>query len=311
MDAYHQQLLERADRAFNKQPIDAYAKRIKAIIGPPAEAYQGLAQQAMEALRNGETPTPKQLAALELVIRLMRPALLSKSRELENLDPEVAPSFPPWDDFRTSVKPFLYSIGRIDLLPQQAIGTGFLVSPDLLVTNKHVLNLLSHGTNVLEEGQAIVRFRYEYGIPDKEVVAIVGVVAVHPSLDIALLKLGEKDFTDERRPLVIDTTEVNTGHPVAAVGYPLDDPKRNPLFIGPIFGNRFGVKRTAPGEVIGRASQAIFHDCTTLGGNSGSPILSMENAQLVGIHSDGMFMYRNEAVNGASLNGFISPHLKG
>jgi hypothetical protein len=109
--------------------------------------------------------------------------------------------------------------------------------------------------------------------------------------------------------LPIDPIGVDKGHPVVAVGYPSDDPLRNPLFISAIFDDRFGVKRAAPGEVTGLASQSIFHDCSTLGGNSGSPILSMKSAHVVGMHRDGFFMYRNEAVNGALLNEFVKKHL--
>jgi hypothetical protein len=309
MNDYHQQLLGRAERAFNKAPIAVYNKRVRAIIGPQAEIYQGLAEEAMEALKNGEVPTPKQLAALEMVIRVMRPAPLSKKADIEVLDSEVALSFPHWNSFRSSVKPFLYSIGRIDLLPDRAIGTGFLISPELLVTNRHVLDMLSNGSGVLERGQALVRFKYEYASPDEDPLDILGHVAVHPSLDIALLEVERRDCIDGRRPLAIDTNDIEKGHPVVAIGYPSDDPVRNPLFVGAIFGDRFGVKRAAPGEVIGTAAQAIYHDCSTLGGNSGSPIMSMRSARVIGLHRDGLFTYRNEAVDAASLSEFVDRYL--
>jgi S1-C subfamily serine protease len=303
---YEKLLLERAKRAFNQQPIAAYTNRIRAIIGPPAGELQGLAKEAMDALGNGEVPTPKQLAALELVIRLMRPAPLCKEGRPDDLDTEVAPSFPLWDSFRTALRPFLYSIGRVDRLPRDGIGTGFLITPDLLATNKHVLDALTNGTHVLEKGQGVVRFKYEYGSPDEAPVAIVGVAKVHPTLDMALLQLEQTNFSDGRLPLRASPVEVEPGHPVVAVGYPFNDPGRNPLFIGPIFGDRFGVKRAAPGEVTGRAPQSIYHDCSTLGGNSGSPILSMQSAHVVGVHREGMFMYRNEAVDGKALSEFIA-----
>jgi endonuclease G len=302
MDDYHRQLLARGERAFGGASIATYAGRVRAIIGPRANEYQGLAQEAMDALKRGETPCPMQLAALENVIRAMRPAPLSKKGALENLDPDVAPRFPDWDGFRSAVKPFLYSIGRVDRLPEQAIGTGFLIGPGVLVTNRHVLDLLSSGTCVLEPGQAVVRFRYEYNSPDEDPVPIIGVVAVHPSMDVALLRVEERPFADGRRPLAIETAEARDEDPVVAIGYPLDDPTRNPLFIGAIFGSRFGVKRAAPGDVIGTRKGSVFHDCSTLGGNSGSPLLSMRTARVVGVHREGFFTYRNEAVDGASLD---------
>jgi hypothetical protein len=78
-----------------------------------------------------------------------------------------------------------------------------------------------------------------------------------------------------------------------------------------IFMDVYNVKRLQPGQGAGRASaRASFgHDCSTLGGNSGSPIFSMKTGRVVGLHRDGYFLYRNEAVDGASLDEFIRPRL--
>lgn len=314
MDEKHKLYLARATRAFQNRPVGQILDRIKAIVGPsnmPPIEQSKLAEKALERLQNGVKPTPKQLAALEFVIRLMRPVPLSRQGALDNLSADVAPSFPDWTNFQKSIKPFLYSIGRIDLRPKEGVGTGFLMADGVLVTNRHVLDVLSRGTGVLEKGQAVVRFKFESGMPDEEKPAdITGVLAVHPELDIALLKVAKQKFTNTRKPLALDTKPIEDGHPVVAIGYPFDDSKRNPLFVNALFGGNFGVKRGAPGEVSGSGEQAIFHDCTTLGGNSGSPILSMKTARVVGLHRAGYFLYRNEAVDGASLGKFLQPYLK-
>jgi hypothetical protein len=309
MNAYHKILFNRAQRTFNGKSVAPYTDRIRAIIGPKATKLQGLAQEALDALDYGESPSPNQLAALEEVIRSMRPSLLSQKGVFQQLDPEIAPSFENWEPFCSSVKPFLYSIGRIDLVPDKGVGTGFLVAHNLLVTNKHVLEDISRGTYVLERGQAIVRFKYEYGLPDdEEPVHIIGVKAIHSSLDMALLQLDDETHCQERSCLTIDPSNVNVYLPVVTIGYPFNDSVRNPFFIGAVFGNRFGVKRAAPGEIIDIGPDSVYHDCSTLGGNSGSPILSMETACVVGIHKEGMFRYRNEAVNGTALNDFVGLH---
>lgn len=314
MDEQHKLYLARATRAFQSQPVGQVLDRIKAIVGPnnmPPMEQSKLAEKALERLQNGKKPTAKQLAALEFVIRLMRPVPMSRAGTLDNLSKEVAPSFPDWPKFQKSVKPLLYSVGRIDLWPKESVGTGFLVSDGVLVTNKHVLDQLSKGTGTLEKGQAVVRFKYEFGSPDDETpVNLTGVLAVHDELDIALLKIEKQKFSDAWQPLALDPSPVEGGHAVVAIGYPFDDSKRNPLFISALFENKFGVKRAAPGEVSHLGRQTIFHDCSTLGGNSGSPILSMKTARVVGLHRDGYFLYRNEAVDGASLNEFVQPHLK-
>lgn len=309
----NQDYLDRAARAFQGRPVGEFFEHIKALVGPtnmPATEQGKLAEEALARMQNGEKPTPKQLAALELMIRLMRPVPLSRKGALENLDPKIAGSFPDWSKFQTSVKPHLYSIGRIDLAPKEGVGTGFLVSDGVLVTNKHVLDMLSKGTRVLEKGQAVVRFKFEDGIPETDKPAnITGVIAVHSDLDIALLKVDKQKFTQTRQPLTLDTAPVQKGTQIVAVGYPFDDSKRNPLFIGALFKGKFGVKRAAPGEVSNTGSQTIYHDCSTLGGNSGSPLFSMKTARVVGLHRTGYFLYRNEAVDGASLQQFVQPHL--
>src|SRR5262249_56779824 len=90
-------------------------------------------------------------------------------------------------------------------------------------------------------------------------------------------------------PFVPRATAADAGTPVATIGYPAEDP-RNPYFVGLLFGASLGVKRVAPGEVTEARGSKLFHDCTTLGGNSGSPVLALDDGGLVGVHTDGFFL---------------------
>jgi hypothetical protein len=306
-------LLARAERTLQQSSIDDILTRVRAIIGPgnmPPTEQGRLAQEALDQMRSRKRPTTEQLIALEYVIRLMRPAPLSRGGTLDKVDPQLAEAFPDWQSFSQSVKPYLYSIGCIELLAtKKGIGTGFLVAKDLLATNRHVLDLLSCGTNQLQKGQGAVYFGRESGVADTQGrTDITSAVAVHETLDIALLGIETTDNAPARTPLVIETDSASEGDAVVAVGYPFDDPVRNPIFIDALFGGKFGVKRAAPGEVLKLSPQSVFHDCSTLGGNSGSPILSMKTARLVGLHRDGFFMYRNEAVDANSLNQFVGQY---
>lgn len=306
-------LLRRAERTLQQHPVDTILTRVRAIIGPsnmPPTEQGRLAQLALDQMRAMKRPTAEELIALEYVIRLMRPAPLSRSGTLDKVDPQLAEAFPGWQSFSQAVKPYLYSIGCIDsLATKKSIGTGFVVAKDLLATNRHVLDQLSAGTNQLQKGQGVVYFGREYGVADKQGrTDIISVVAVHESLDIALLGIETTGNAPARTPLAMETDPANPGDAVVAIGYPFDDPVRNPIFIDPLFGGKFGVKRAAPGEVLNLGSQSVFHDCSTLGGNSGSPILSMKTARLMGLHRDGFFMYRNEAVDANSLDQFVKQH---
>src|SRR5438132_5110032 len=106
--------LRRAERTLQQHPVDTILTRVRAIIGPsnmPPTEQGRLAQQALDQMRAMKRPTAEELIALEYVIRLMRPAPLSRSGTLDKVDSQLADAFPGWQAFSESVKPYLYSIG--------------------------------------------------------------------------------------------------------------------------------------------------------------------------------------------------------
>jgi len=300
----------RLNRTFPNATPEQALQRARAIVGTtrlPDNAEGGLAKAGLVALQQGDEPTPKQLAALELMLRIMRPAPKFINHVPEDLEPDFLALFPSWPHFRSAVEPFARSIGRIDRVgDNKPIGTGFLVRPDLIVTNRHVLDAVSMGTGTLERGQAVILFGKEFTTPDEDPLQIVGVRRAHETLDIALLEVEPWN----QPPLTISASAPMEGTAVVAIGFPYDDSERNPLFIGTIFGRRFGVKRAAPGDVV-RTSPARHlwqHDCSTLGGNSGSPLLSLATVEVVGLHFGGSFLWRNEAVDAPALATFVSQY---
>ena len=57
------------------------------------------------------------------------------------------------------------------------------------------------------------------------------------------------------------------------------------------------VKRLLRPPRVGDVADDCFtHDCTTLGGNSGSVVLDLETGQAVGLHCGGTFLKANYAV---------------
>jgi S1-C subfamily serine protease len=310
-------LRDRAARALGNHTVAAAVKKVKAIIGPenipPSEP---LAQAAFNKLHNGEEPTADELVALEIVIRLLRPVVFSHNGVLDDLPDRPEENLQPqelkdlWSAFREKVRSLVGSIGRVESTlgdrPPEHVGTGFLADEGLLATNRHVLSVLTLGTEVLVRGRARVVFKQEDGETNKrrDIIAIEGVAATHPNLDIVLLKVSAAG-----RPAfdVAQAASVAEGERVVTIGYPGKDQRNNPLFLDGVFNGRFGVKRAALGEVLdGVAPPVFFHDCSTTQGNSGSPILSLVDGNVAGIHRAGFFMYRNEGVDGPSLRTFIA-----
>ena len=302
----------RAQRTFGTLRVDEAVAKVRAIIGlPSVPDSEKAAQAALDKLRSGrERPTALELAALEMVIRMMRPAPLSKNGQLDPMPARKGSSvYQPaavaaWDAFRAHIAPRLYSIGRLDRTAgaDPETGTGFLVAPNLVLTNHHVVTQLSHGVDQLDEGMAVIRFYQEFEGPEPvPSCPVTRVVAIHQTLDMALL---EVKLPDARPVIEIETGALPPHAMVGAIGYPYKD-DRNPLFVDKIFAGIYGVKRGAFGEVLSSESALVSHDCSTLGGNSGSPIFALDTGKLVGLHFTGEFMYRNEAVPAADVAEFL------
>ena len=344
MDPRFEQLKRRARSTFGDAPVEATVQRVRAIIGPvrfatnttQENALVQLADEGLEALRSNQVPDASQYAALQIMIRLARPSILSRGgqlgpfprppqgfaptlgadvaaggatdADLNALDSQADERQQTWDAFRSRADALLPAIGRIDA-DARPMGTGFLAAPGLLLTNRHVLEQISFGSLMLDPGQAQVRFGQEDRTVDTfPAVDIVGVTAVAEGHDLALLELGPGGPAAPPMPppLVFSDRGLQAGDEVVAVGYPVKDDRNSPTMMDRIFEGKYGVKRAAPGEVMEVGTGRVFHDCSTLGGNSGSPVLAMDTAEVVAVHSSGFFTWRNEAVTAEAARAFVT-----
>jgi S1-C subfamily serine protease len=305
-------LRQRAERALGQNRVADAVMKIKAIIGPGSiPASESLAQAALDKMNQGREPTPEELSALEIVIRLLRPVVSSRNGVLDDLPEAPGHNLHSqeykdlWSDFRRKISPLLYSIGRIEFADDgRHVGTGFLVSDHTIATNRHVLGVLTYGSEALAPGKAQIVFKQEVGStnPASEIVPLSGERTIHRNLDMVLMRISKTP-----RPFIkVASACASESDRVAAIGYPGEDRANNPAFLAAVFQGQFGVKRAALGEVLdGTESPVLFHDCSTTQGNSGSPIFSLNTGLAVGIHRAGYFMYRNEAVDSDALTEFI------
>ena len=89
---------------------------------------------------------------------------------------------------------------------------------------------------------------------------------------------------------------------VGVIGYAAWDGRRNDEGVMErIFQNIYNVKRLHPGEVMDVTDRFFNHDCSTLGGNSGSPVIDFDTGEAVGIHFAGSFEIQNFAVKVSTI----------
>ena len=276
------------------------------------------ARSGIEAMALGRDLSHDQMVSVEAIINEdLRPAfdVVNDSFTADHfmwthLSTDVA--------LRKRIESVLPSIGRIELPGHPRLpygGTGFVVGKGLLMTNRHVAEIFASGVGdrrlAFKPGShAGINFVRESGRPERAATLMVrDVVMVHPYWDMALLKVD--GLPDHHKPLTLSLNDARdlVAHQVFVVGYPAFDP-RNPAAVqNDLFDGRFGIKRLQPGELqggrltgsFGKAVQAATHDCSTLGGNSGSAVLDMATGEVFGLHFGGAYHDANFAVPSFAL----------
>jgi endonuclease G len=60
-----------------------------------------------------------------------------------------------------------------------------------------------------------------------------------------------------------------------------------------IYGDVYDKKRLAPGAITEVDEKRLLHNCTTLGGNSGSAVVDLATGDALGLHFSGSFLRTN------------------
>lgn len=273
---------------------------------PPTEtALQKLAQDREDDLSDAE------LLGLEAIIMPQnRPVVFVRGESYEDVDkPWLSLNTP---EMKARISKVLPLIGRIELPNTPQIpygGTGFVVGQGLLMTNRHVARLFSSGLGlrvVYHDGDSAIDFKRQIDTPDSDRSAylkVTGVEMVHPYWDMALLKVDGL-AADRMLSLSETSPEELVGRNIVAVGYPAQDWRSDLAVQDRIFGGTYNVKRLQPGTVRARAKvrsfenvvNAMTHDASTLGGNSGSAILDVDTGEVLALHFAGEYLKANYAV---------------
>ncbi|NID11267.1 trypsin-like serine peptidase [Fibrivirga algicola] len=261
---------------------------------------------------------PDELANLESIVRLdgSRPSFMIRDGQVD-LTTSPAGS---WSDQLIAAEPNLRQalrcVARINYPKASGkfVGTGFLVSDNLLFTNRHVLDAVADkgptGSWIFRKGVTI-NFGHEYQTSTMAQVRLpksvlfsgttLGVDINHADTDAALIELEPRTAgTEFEEALGIEQTPdwAELGTFIYTIGYPA-----NPgmpavgsgvtlTLLEQLFKSTYGLKRLAPGELIaldsGLTNRTLAHDATTLGGNSGSAIVHAGRPTMVcGLHYAG------------------------
>jgi hypothetical protein len=247
-----------------------------------------------------------ELLGLEAIVLLEgRPAILIRGGDF----------LPPPRDWarlakeRRGIREVIARSGRVEVtghLDYEWVGTASLVAPGVVMTNRHVAKefCTREGRDwVFRPGMTSgIDFLRERGSTASMEFAITGVIGIHEDHDLALLGV-EGALADGRplpEPLAVSAREPDGyGHDVYIVGYPAADGRRNePAPLRRIFMDVYDVKRLQPGKAVGYSARysAIEHDCSTLGGNSGSAVVDLQTHQMIGLHFGGKYGIGNYAV---------------
>jgi hypothetical protein len=258
-----------------------------------------------------------------VVFSLARPALFMHDGAFD--DPP-----PPWnrilEPVRDTIADVSRRVGRIELQGMEMLpyaGTGFLVAEDVVMTNCHVAILFAQ-----TDAHGRWTFKPEMGAslsiadePDPLHISnplpgfdVKGIIGIHERLDLALLRVepaARGNVLPEPLTIAAEDPGPLTDRRTYVIGYPMFDPDANPDLQMLIFGKHFQVKRLQPGNTMetpagaeplvrpcSRATLAdtVFHDASTLKGNSGSALFDVESGKVLGLHFSGAQLRFNRAV---------------
>jgi endonuclease G len=219
----------------------------------------------------------------------------------------------PLNDQRSAMQPLIRGIGRLNLSGHPSLpyaGTGFVVGDQTIMTNRHVAEFFVEGAG----GGASLHFtpgitasldtKQEVASIEAVVLDITQPVIILDDWDAALLRVNSLPAGIKPLPLAATDPGASANRMAAVIGYPAMDPASDLTQQLQIFRGVFNKKRMMPGRLMGRRQVQSFgkqvnslaHDCTTLGGNSGSAVIDVDSGLVVGLHFAGDYLIANYAV---------------
>jgi endonuclease G len=259
----------------------------------------------------GQTVDRFEFAQETIVLRTGRPVLAVVGDQAQLVFSE--PESKVWGSRLQAASAHVVSaaraVGRIEVEGHDLswLGTGWLVTPDVVVTNRHVAAEFGRNDGisfVFKQGiggspmNASIDFLEEIGNTKDRTFRLNRILHIEDSdgPDLAFLRVTPTGEHPLAAPIRLSTHNEDD-ELVAVIGYPARDSRiPDQQLMEEIFGNVYDKKRLAPGQLTGSDSTSVRHDCSTLGGNSGSVVMSLKTGEAVGLHFAGRFLTGNFAV---------------
>jgi endonuclease G, mitochondrial len=277
----------------------------------------GTFRRVAEKLARGDDLDPSEEFITEAII------IPDKRPVVDILDGDYRLAHELWMHYETDaairqrLRTAIRSIGRVELPDHPSLpygGTAFVVGPDLMMTNRHVAEIFSSGIGLrglrFRPGQSAgVDFLRERDRDTSIAVNVRQVLMIHPYWDMAILRVEHLGQDQGSLKLALDPIDDLEGQDIAVIGYPGFDPRNNAEVQKQVFGGVYNVKRLQPGKLRSRRKVKSFqnfvsaatHDSSTLGGNSGSAVISAATGQVVALHFGGLYLDANFAVPASEL----------
>ena len=291
--------------------------------GLPRAAQYSIDTRALAGMLEAAEPSGEQFDSRQfseaIVLEVARPALLVRNDMIE------APRAETWkkrlSPYQAQLGRVLRSVGRIELFDHPDfswVGTGWMIAEGVLVTNRHVAREFAlrgrRGFAFAEtlEGKRIraqVDFKEEYRVGQSREVAVDKILYVAEDgpaePDLAFLKISSNAPLPP--PLTLAPDKLEPGASIGVAGYPARDSRNDANAMVKVFGDIYNVKRFSPGQVTAANPRMwhFEHDCSTLGGNSGSAVVQIETGAVLGLHFGGSFRHANYAVRADVLKKFL------
>lgn len=273
--------------------------------------------EAVERVKSDRIDPLNPSFAEAIIMREGYPSLLVKDGDYE--EPQLEVWRTRLNPHRAIIRSAIASVGRVELdgHPQYKwVGTGWVIDDDVIVTNRHVAEVFvdpSTDNRSFERGVVpSVDFVEEHGLARELIAAIRDIVHVErpDGPDMAILKVERGRLAALGiQPLAIAQDGPGDGF-LGVIGYPAFDGRNNADDQSRIFRDIYDKKRFAPGKVMNVSEFAFTfsHNCTTLGGNSGSAVIQIETGAVAGLHFGGREGDRNHAVNARTIRDIASRH---